>query len=78
MNNINNLHKTVIDSDKLRELRGSVHRDVVGEAIGVGGSQIANIEQGIRKPSANKLLRLMLFYNVKPADIVKTEENAIK
>lgn len=69
MNNINDLQNVIIDHEKLRDLRGSVHRDIIGEKIGVGASQIANIEQGIRKPSANGLLRLMMLYGIKPEDI---------
>lgn len=74
MKDINTLQNVIIDHEKLRNLRGSVHRNVIGEQIGVGGSQIANIEQGIRKPSGDKLLRLMLLYGVKAEDIATTSQ----
>lgn len=77
MNDISNLHNLVLNGKKIRELRenAALERADVGKRIGVGSSQIANIEQGIRKPSANGLLRLMLLYGVKPEDLTMVETN---
>jgi transcriptional regulator with XRE-family HTH domain len=58
-----------IDHNKLRDLRGERSQADIGEAIGVSGGQISNIENGAKKPSAEGLLRLMLLYNVCPKDI---------
>jgi transcriptional regulator with XRE-family HTH domain len=69
MKDINNLQNVELDPAKLKGLRGSVDKAAVGSQIGVGSTQIANYENGYRKPSADKLLRLMLLYNVKPEDI---------
>jgi transcriptional regulator with XRE-family HTH domain len=59
-----------IDPHKLKTLRGSVDRGTIGEQIGVGASQISNYENGLRKPSADKLLRLLVLYNAKAEDII--------
>lgn len=71
--NITELNNIVLDPKKLKPLRGTVSREHIGRQIGVGGSQIANYENGERKPSADKLLRLMMLYGVKPDDISTVE-----
>lgn len=74
MKDITQLQKVTLDKVKLKSLRGSVSRAAVGQQIGVGSSQVANYENGERKPSADKLLRLMMLYNVKPDEIATVEE----
>lgn len=66
---ITNLQSITLDPGKLRVLRGDRPRKAVAAAIGVGVSQVANIEQGIRKPSGEGLLRMMLLYGAGPCDV---------
>jgi transcriptional regulator with XRE-family HTH domain len=69
MKDILKLRNIELDPRKLRPLRGNVSRAAIGESIGVGSSQVANYENGAKKPSADKLLRLMMLYNVRPEDL---------
>ena len=65
----NKLKEIGINHAKLKELRGTVNQSEIGGKIGVSDRQISNIEAGIRNPSAEGLLRLMLLYGIKPEDI---------
>lgn len=69
MKDIPNLKNIVVDTSKFKDLRGDASRAEIGQKIGVTGNQIANIEAGYRKPSANGLLRLMVLYGLKPQDV---------
>lgn len=74
MKDITQLQKITLDRGKLKALRGSVSRAAVGQQIGVGSSQVANYENGERKPSADKLLRLMMLYNVRADELSTVQE----
>jgi transcriptional regulator with XRE-family HTH domain len=76
MDILNDLSKIRIDHSKLKALRGHVNRKIVAEVLGVGTSQVSNIENGIREPTGSGLLRLMLLYGIKAEDIavVKGDE----
>lgn len=74
MGYIDNIKDVVIDHEKLKALRGSTHKDVIGKQIGVSGNQVANIERGFRDPSAKGLLRMMILYGVGPEDIATVEQ----
>ncbi|MEP7077073.1 MAG: helix-turn-helix transcriptional regulator [Acidobacteriota bacterium] len=69
MKDIKQLQTVTIDHGKLKQLRGSVNRAAIGEQIGVSANQIANIENGLKNPSAKGLLRLMMLYGVRAEDI---------
>lgn len=69
MQDIDNLTNIVVDTTKFKDLRGGLSRAEIGRKIGVTGNQIANIEAGYRKPSADGLLRLMVLYRLKPQDL---------
>lgn len=73
MKNIKDLNKYGVDNVRLRELRGSTSRGDVGAMIGVGSNQIANYEYGIRIPPGDKLLKLMMLFNVTPQQIAKIQ-----
>lgn len=72
MSDISDLQKKEFDPAKLRAIRGGLSREVVGKFVGVGSSAIANYENRVSKPSANTLLRLMILYNAKAEDLVKS------
>lgn len=70
MNDISDLQQKDFDPAKLRAIRGGLSRDVVGQFVGVTASAIANYENNVSKPSADKLLRLMILYKAKAEDLV--------
>ncbi len=69
MKYIDQLQYVVIDKDKIAELVKSVNVNVVKELMGIKDGQVSHLRSGTRNPSANGLLRLMLFHNVSAEDI---------
>lgn len=69
MKDIEDLEKIVVDHTKWLALRGGISRESVGKILGVSANQIANYEMGRKTPPGDRLLRLMMLYNVRPEDI---------
>lgn len=61
----------VIDTEKLKELRGNRSLQDVAEVVGVTKQQIWNYENGISDPPLDKLIKLLAFYGVNFQDVVK-------
>ena len=70
MKDISTLQTAKLDQDKLGGLVSNTNEDYLKQLLGVGSSQIRSIRKGQRRPSADRLLRLMMLYDLKPADII--------
>jgi transcriptional regulator with XRE-family HTH domain len=49
---------------KIRELRGSMSQETLGEKIGVGGNTVSRWETGTYKPTPDDLNKLARFFKV--------------
>jgi len=73
MKNIEKLQNVVVDREKVAALIKNSTANEVKQLIGVQDSQISNLRHGTRGPSANGLLRLMMYYGLQPKDLAKIE-----
>lgn len=65
-----------MDKEKVAELVKQSTSNEIKQLIGIRDGQVSNLRHGVRGPSANGLLRLMMYYGVKPKDIAKEVEAA--
>jgi transcriptional regulator with XRE-family HTH domain len=73
MVDITELQNVVLDKGKLADRVRMTDRHYIGQVLGVGDSQVEKLRRSERSPSVDGLLRLMLFYGLKPEDLVKVE-----
>ena len=75
MSNINILQNVVVDKHKIADLVRDMPKDDLKRLLGIKDSQVANLRNGDRRPSANGLLRLLMMHNIDPADLAGVEVN---
>jgi hypothetical protein len=66
---ISKLPNVVLDRKKLAELINQTSPEYVGQLLAVKTSQVYNLRRGVRTPTVDGLLRLMMLYNLKPEEI---------
>ena len=70
--NITNLRKVTLDKSRLAEKVQSMSNDEIKDLLAVKDSQMFNIRRGEKSPSVDGLLRLMIYHDISPNDLIKT------
>jgi plasmid maintenance system antidote protein VapI len=76
MNNINILKNLVVDREKVNEMVGQLTVEELSELLKVQKSQAYYVRNGQRMPTVHGLVRLMMYYNLQPSDLVALENNS--